>query len=249
MPVAITKKQTKLVMIKNKCLLPPWVLMIMRETIGSLIPAQRNTWRSNENGSPLTNPSLHERCTWEMTPFWRPLAKGASRPQCKLEVKCCLQPSHKFFMFRKWRIVSFLLANSFRRAWKWNLTRMVVRSTMSMEPLWRKHEGRRTCIFSTSMFERRVQMWQSLRMKELCFGTKDSATSTWRVLRSWRIWSIAWIWMKCHCTMCEACIEGKHQRTSFPKGEASRASKHNMVPWNLKPWMHITPPKVQRCEL
>jgi hypothetical protein len=25
--------------------------------------------------------------------------------------------------------------------------------------------------------------------------------------------------------VCEACIEGKHQRTSFPKGEASRASK------------------------
>jgi hypothetical protein len=25
--------------------------------------------------------------------------------------------------------------------------------------------------------------------------------------------------------VCEACIEGKHQRTSFPKGEATRASK------------------------
>ncbi len=46
-------------------------------------------------------------------------------------------------------------------------------------PLWRKHEGRRTCIFSTSMFERRVRMWQSHRMKELHFGTKDLATSTW----------------------------------------------------------------------
>jgi hypothetical protein len=41
------------------------------------------------------------RCTWEMKPFWRPLAKGVSRPQCKLEVECCLQPSLKFFMFPK----------------------------------------------------------------------------------------------------------------------------------------------------
>ncbi len=31
-----------------------------------------------------------------------------------------------------------------------------------------------------SMFERRTRMWQSLQMKELRFGTKDSATSTWR---------------------------------------------------------------------
>jgi hypothetical protein len=61
--------------------------------------------------------------------------------------KMLLQPSHKFFIFPKWRIVSFPLANPFRRAWKWSLTRMVVRSTMSMELLWRKHEGRRTCIF------------------------------------------------------------------------------------------------------
>jgi hypothetical protein len=35
------------------------------------------------------------------------------------------------------------------------------------------------------------RMWQSLRMKELHFGTKDSATSTWRALRSWRKWSMA----------------------------------------------------------
>jgi hypothetical protein len=44
---------------------------------------------------------------------------------------------------------------------------------MSMEPLWRKHKRRRTCIFSASMFERRVRVWQSFRMKELRFGTKD----------------------------------------------------------------------------
>jgi hypothetical protein len=49
--------------------------------------------------------------------------------------------------------------------------------------LWRKHEGRRICIFSTLMFERRVRMCQSLWMKELRFSTKDLATSTWRVLR------------------------------------------------------------------
>jgi hypothetical protein len=30
---------------------------------------------------------------------------------------------------------------------KWSLTRMVVRSTMLEELLWRKHEGTRTCIF------------------------------------------------------------------------------------------------------
>ncbi len=52
------------------------------------------------------------------------------------------------------------------------------------------------------MFERRVRMWQNLRLKELRFSTKDSATSTWRVLRSWRQWSMAQIWKKCHCTMC-----------------------------------------------
>jgi hypothetical protein len=55
----------------------------------------------------------------------------------------------------------------------------------------RKHEGRRTCIFSMSMFERRVRMWQTLRMKKLCFSTKDSGTSTWRALQSWRKWSMA----------------------------------------------------------
>jgi hypothetical protein len=54
-----------------------------------------------------------------------------------------------------------------------------------------KHKGRRTCIFSMLMFERRVRMWQSFRMKELDFGTKDSATSTWRGLRSSRKWSMA----------------------------------------------------------
>jgi hypothetical protein len=53
-----------------------------------------------ERDSPLTL-FFHGRCIWEMTPFWRPLAKGASRPQCKLEVECCLQPSLKFFMFPK----------------------------------------------------------------------------------------------------------------------------------------------------
>ncbi len=97
------RRQTKLVKIKNKCLLPPWVLMIIRRTIGSLIRVQHNTWLSDESGSPLTNPLFHERCTWETTPFWRPLAKGASRPQCKLEVNCYLQPSLKFFMFPKWK--------------------------------------------------------------------------------------------------------------------------------------------------
>jgi hypothetical protein len=40
------KRQTKLVKIKNKCLLPPWVLMIIQRTIGSLIPTQQNTWCS-----------------------------------------------------------------------------------------------------------------------------------------------------------------------------------------------------------
>jgi len=34
-------------------------------------------------------------------PFWKPLAKGASRPQCKLEVECYSQPSLKLFMFSK----------------------------------------------------------------------------------------------------------------------------------------------------
>jgi len=32
------------------------------------------------SGSPLTNPLFHGRCTWEMTPFWRPSTNGASRP-------------------------------------------------------------------------------------------------------------------------------------------------------------------------
>jgi hypothetical protein len=39
-------------------------------------------------------------------------------------------------------------------------------ATMPMESLRRKHGGRKTYIFSTSMFERR-QMWQSLQLKEL----------------------------------------------------------------------------------
>jgi len=121
------KRQTKLVKTKNKCSLLPWVLMIIRRIIGSSILVQHNTWHSNDNGSPLMNPLFHEGCTWEMTPFWRPLAKGTSRPQCKLEVKCCLQPSFKFFMFPKWKIVSFSLVNSLWRAWKWSLTRMVLR--------------------------------------------------------------------------------------------------------------------------
>jgi hypothetical protein len=34
--------------------------------------------------------------------------------------------------------------------------KMDVRVTMSMESLWQKHEGKRTCIFSTSMFEWRM---------------------------------------------------------------------------------------------
>jgi hypothetical protein len=113
------KMQTKVVTINNKCLLPPWVLMIIRHTIGSSILVQHNTWCLNESGSPFMNPFFHGRCTWEMTPFWSPLTKRASRPQCKLEVECCLQPSLKFFMFPKWRIGSFLLANSFRRASQW----------------------------------------------------------------------------------------------------------------------------------
>jgi len=168
--------------------------MIIQCMIGSSIPTQHNTWHLNNNGSPLMNPLFHGWCTWEMTPFWRPLTKGTSRPHCKLEIECCLQPSFKFFMFPKWRIVSFSLANSFRKAWKWSLTRMVIRLTMSMELLWWKHRGRKTYIFSMSMFDRIIQMLKNLWMKELRFGTKDSATSTWQVLRSWRKWSMAWTW-------------------------------------------------------
>jgi hypothetical protein len=37
------KGQTELVKIKNKCLLPPWVLMIIRHRIGSSIRVQHNT--------------------------------------------------------------------------------------------------------------------------------------------------------------------------------------------------------------
>jgi hypothetical protein len=54
-----------------------------------------------------------------------------------------------------------------------------------------KARGRRFCTFSTSMFGKRMQMWQNFQMRELRFSTKDSATSTWRVLRSWRKWSMA----------------------------------------------------------
>jgi hypothetical protein len=36
-----------------------------------------------------------------MTLFWRPLARGTSKPQCKWEEKCHTQPSPKFFMFQK----------------------------------------------------------------------------------------------------------------------------------------------------
>ncbi len=46
------KRQTKLVKIKNKCLLLPWVLMIIRRMIGSWILAQHNRWHLNESGSP-----------------------------------------------------------------------------------------------------------------------------------------------------------------------------------------------------
>jgi len=37
--------------------------------------------------------------------------------------------------------------NSFLKVSKWNLTRMVVRSTMFEELLWWKHEGTKTCTF------------------------------------------------------------------------------------------------------
>jgi hypothetical protein len=69
--VMIKKRQTKLVKIKNKCLVPPWVLMIIRRMIRSSILVQHNTWHLNKSGSPLTNPLFHGRCIWEMTPFWR----------------------------------------------------------------------------------------------------------------------------------------------------------------------------------
>jgi len=41
----------------------------------ALIP--RNV-SSNPN-TPFMNPLFHERFTWKMTPFWRPLAKGTSK--------------------------------------------------------------------------------------------------------------------------------------------------------------------------
>ncbi len=79
---------------------------------------------------------------------------------------------------------------------------MVIRWTVSMESSWWKHRRRKTSTFSTSMFKRKMQMWQNLWMKELCFGTKALTTSTWWVSRSWKKWSMAWTWKKCHCTMC-----------------------------------------------
>jgi hypothetical protein len=53
-------------------------------------------------------------------------------------------------------------------------------------------------------------------MKELCFGTKDLATSTWRVLRSWKnmVNGMNLKEVPLH-HVCEAYIEGKHQRTFF----------------------------------
>jgi hypothetical protein len=42
------------------------------------------------------------------------IGKGnTSKPQCKWEANCYTQPSPKFFMFQKWRIVPFLWVSSF----------------------------------------------------------------------------------------------------------------------------------------
>ncbi len=50
------------------------------------------------------------------------------------------------------------------------------------------------------------------------FGTNNSATSTWRILRSWKKWSMAWIWKKCHCTMCvKLALKAKIRRHLFLK--------------------------------
>ncbi len=114
------------------------------------------------------------------------ISKGSIKATMQVGGKLLLTTITQVFHVPKMKKTSFLLANSFWRAWKWSLIRMVARWTMSMELLWQKHVGRETCIFSTSMFKRRIQMWQSLRMKKLPFGTNDLATSTWRVLKSWR---------------------------------------------------------------
>jgi hypothetical protein len=69
-------------------------------------------------------------------------------------------------------------------------------------------------------------MWQSFQNKELQFGTKDLATSAWRISRSWRIWLNGMNLKEVPLDhLCETCIEGKHQRTYFPKDEVTRALK------------------------
>ncbi len=150
---------------------------------------QRNTWHSNKNGLPRTNAFPQGGCSWAMTPFWRLLVSGTSKPQCKWEANYHTQPSPKFFMFQKWRIVSFPWVDSFLKVSKWSLTRMVVRLTMFKKLLWRKHKRTRTCTFL---------MWR-------CRRTQRTLQILWmkvQGLRSWMPWWMAWIWKKFHCTMC-----------------------------------------------
>jgi len=77
------KKLITLVKITSKCLLWHWVPMIIPRMIGLSILVQCNTWHSNKNGLPCM--SAFPQGSWAMTPFWRPLARGASKPQCKWE--------------------------------------------------------------------------------------------------------------------------------------------------------------------
>jgi hypothetical protein len=56
-------------------------------------------------------------------------------------------------------------------------------------------------------------------MKELHFGTMASLTKLEKMVQGMNLKEV-----RLH-HVCEACIEGKHQRTSFPKDDATRASK------------------------
>jgi len=76
------------------------------------------------------------------------------------------------------------------------------------------------------MFRRKVQMWQSFQMKEhQRLGHLDMASlkKLEKMVNGMNLKE-----MPLH-HVCEACIEGKHQRTSFLKDEAIRAKLLELV--------------------
>jgi hypothetical protein len=132
------------------------------------------------------------------------IAKGSIKATMQVGGKMLLiiQSSLKFFMCSKWKIISFPLTNSFKKAWKWSLTRMVVRWTMSMELSSWKHGKRKTCTFSMLMLEKENVTCKDFEWRSYALAPKTWPTQHGEFHRSWKKWLMAWTWKKCHYIMC-----------------------------------------------